>query len=138
MNENNCIFCKIIAQNIPSKKIYENNLVYAFLDAFPNSDGHTLVIPKKHFEYYSVTDDEYLAEVAKVGKIIAQKMYQTLSPVGINYVSNEKSEAFQKVFHYHIHIIPKYQKDEGYNFKINVDKEKLRDLAEIQQILTLK
>lgn len=51
MNENNCIFCKIIAQNIPSKKIYENNLVYAFLDAFPNSDGHTLVIPKKHFEY---------------------------------------------------------------------------------------
>ncbi|AXF97102.1 HIT family protein [Spiroplasma phoeniceum] len=138
MNENNCIFCEIIAQKIPSKKIYENNLVYAFLDAFPNSDGHTLVIPKKHFEYYSVTDDEYLTEVAKIGKIIAQKMYQTLKPVGINYVSNEKNEAFQKVFHYHLHIIPKYQKDEGYNFKINVDKEKLRDLAEIQQMLILK
>ncbi len=138
MNKNNCIFCEIIVQKIPSKKIYENNLVYTFLDEFPNSDGHTLVIPKKHFEYYSVTDDEYLTEVAKVGKIIAQKMYQTLKPVGINYVSNEKIEAFQKVFHYHLHIIPKYEKDEGYNFKINVDKEKLRNLAEIQQMLILK
>lgn len=80
MNENNCIFCKIIAQNIPSKKIYENKLVYAFLDAFPNSDGHTLVIPKKHFEYYSVTDDEYLAEVAKVGKNNCTKNVSNIKP----------------------------------------------------------
>ncbi|WP_338955528.1 HIT family protein [Spiroplasma endosymbiont of Polydrusus cervinus] len=138
MNESNCLFCDIIAQKTPSKQIYENDLVYAFLDAFPNSDGHTLVIPKKHFEYYSVTDDEYLAEVAKVGKLITQKMYQALKPAGINYLSNEKSEAFQKVFHYHLHIIPKYQKDEGYSFKLNVDQGKLRDLAAIQTILTLK
>ncbi|WP_425378423.1 HIT family protein [Spiroplasma endosymbiont of Polydrusus pterygomalis] len=137
MNESNCLFCDIIAQKKPSKKIYENDLVYAFLDASPNSDGHTLVIPKKHFEYYSVTDDEYLAEVAKVGKLIAQKMYQALKPAGINYVSNEKNEAFQKVFHYHLHIIPKYQKDEGYSFKLNVDQGKLIDLAAIQTTLTL-
>ncbi|WHQ37227.1 HIT family protein [Spiroplasma sp. SV19] len=138
MNKSDCIFCKIIAQEIPSKKIYENNLVYAFLDLFPNSDGHTLIIPKKHFDYYSETDDEYLAAVATVGKKIAQKMYQVLNPVGINYVSNEKSEAFQQVFHYHLHVIPKYKKEEGYGFKLNVDKEKLRDLDEIKDLLTLK
>lgn len=138
MNKNDCIFCKIIAQEIPSKKIYENDLVYAFLDLFPNSDGHTLIIPKKHFDYYSETDDEHLAAVAKVGKKVAQKMYQVLKPVGINYVSNEKSEAFQQVFHYHLHVIPKYKKEEGYGFKLNVDKEKLRDLDEIKELLTLK
>lgn len=138
MNKSECIFCKIIAQEIPSKKIYENDLVYAFLDLFPSSDGHTLIIPKKHFEYYSETDDEHLAAVAKAGKMVAQKMYQALHPVGINYVSNEKSEAFQQVFHYHLHIIPKYKKEEGYGFKLNVDKEKLRDLDEIKELLTLK
>lgn len=138
MNKNNCIFCEIISKKISSKKIYENNLVYAFLDVFPNSDGHTLIIPKKHFEYYSVTDNEYLAEIAIVAKIIAEKMYQTLKPIGINYISNEKSEAFQKIFHYHLHIIPKYKKNEGYIFKINVNKEKLRNLTEITEILTFK
>ncbi|MBH8623074.1 HIT family protein [Spiroplasma sp. hyd1] len=138
MNKSDCIFCKIIAQEIPSKKIYENDLVYAFLDLFPNSDGHTLIIPKKHFDYYSETDDKHLAAVAKVGKKVAQKMYQVLKPVGINYVSNEKSEAFQQVFHYHLHVIPKYKKEEGYGFKLNIDKEKLRDLDEIKELLTLK
>ncbi|WP_425379920.1 HIT family protein [Spiroplasma endosymbiont of Stenodema calcarata] len=138
MNKSDCIFCKIIAQEIPSKKIYENDLIYAFLDLFPNSDGHTLIIPKKHFDYYSATDDESLAAVAQAGKKIAEKIYQTLNPAGINYVSNEKSEAFQQVFHYHLHVIPKYKKEEGYNFNLNIEKEKLRDLDEIKNLLILK
>ncbi len=93
---------------------------------------------KKTLEYYSETDYEHLAAVAKAGKMVAQKMYQALHPIGINYVSNEKSEAFQQVFHYHLHIIPKYKKEEGYGFKLNVNKEKIRDLDEIKELLTLK
>lgn len=137
MNKNNCIFCDIINQKIPSKKIYENNLVYVFLDSLPNSNGHTLIIPKKHFKYYSITEDKYLIEVIKIGKIIAQKIYKTLNPIGINYIINEKSGAYQKIFHYHFHIIPKYKKNEGYNPNININKKNIYDLTTIQKILTL-
>lgn len=121
----NCLFCKIINGEVPSHKIYENEYVYAFLDIFPNADGHTLVIPKKHFENYAQTEEIYLKEIAVAKKLIAKQLEEKLSPVGFNFVSNMGSEAFQVVFHYHEHIIPKYVKDDGY--KPTVNKVNLTD-----------
>ncbi|AGM26549.1 histidine triad protein [Spiroplasma syrphidicola EA-1] len=133
-----CLFCQIIAQEIPSHKIYENEFVYAFLDIFPNSNGHTLVIPKVHSEYYTDTSDKYLSEVAIAAKKIAQQIYQTLKPEGINFISNEKELAFQQVFHYHLHIVPKYEKNKGYNFNLIPDQNSMQDLATIKNLLEIK
>lgn len=116
-----CIFCKIIAGTMPCHKIYEDEKTLAFLDIFPNSEGHSLIIPKKHFENFEQTDDDYIQAVAlakkRVIKILKEKLPK--KPVGFNYVSNQGAEAFQMVFHYHEHIIPKYIKKNGYTFVIN-------------------
>ncbi|AGM25538.1 HIT family protein [Spiroplasma chrysopicola] len=136
--KNDCLFCQIITQQIPSHKIYENEFIYAFLDIFPNSNGHTLVIPKVHSQYYTDTADQYLSEVAIAAKKIAQQIYQTLKPGGINFISNEKELAFQQVFHYHLHIVPKYEKDKGYNFNLVPDQNNMQDLTTIKSLLEIK
>ncbi|ALD66711.1 HIT family protein [Spiroplasma cantharicola] len=130
-----CIFCKIINKEMESKVFYENEHTLAFLDIFPNSDGHSLVIPKKHFENYEQTDDFYLQEVAKTKKIVAKMLREKLNAKGMNYVSNQGSEAFQMVFHYHEHIIPKFVKEQGYGFKINNKPEYLSDIDKIYKKL---
>ncbi|AHF58279.1 MULTISPECIES: HIT family protein [Spiroplasma] len=137
MLKKDCLFCRIINGEVPSSKVYENEYVYAFLDIFPNSDGHTLVIPKSHSDYFSDTEDLYLAEVAKASKLIANRIYDTLKPKGINYIINEKEEAFQQVFHYHMHVIPKYHRQEGYNFNINPNDD-LTSLDEIKNKIAIK
>ncbi|QHX36890.1 HIT family protein [Spiroplasma sp. BIUS-1] len=126
-----CIFCKIINREMDSKIIFENEHTLAFLDIFPNSNGHSLVIPKKHFEDYEQTDDFYLQEVAKTKKIVSKILKEKLNAKGMNYISNQGSEAFQMVFHYHEHIVPKYEKEKGYTFKINNQPGDLLDVDEV-------
>ena len=70
----NCIFCKIINGQIPSYKIYEDDIVYAFLDINPDSAGHTLIIPKKHFQDLSDIDDITLNHIMKISKILKNKL----------------------------------------------------------------
>ena len=112
--DKDCLFCKIINQEIPSYKIYENDYVYAFLDAYPNSDGHALVIPKTHCSNLMTCDNRSLQEVMIAAKVVSQKIQKALQPKGFNYVSNLGSLAYQVVMHFHIHIIPKYSKHYGY------------------------
>ena len=71
--DKDCLFCKIINQEVPSYKIYENDYVYAFLDAYPNSDGHALVIPKAHCSNLMTCDNRSLQEVMIAAKIVSQK-----------------------------------------------------------------
>ncbi|ASZ09004.1 HIT family protein [Mesoplasma chauliocola] len=119
---NECLFCKIINQDIPSHKIYENEYVYAFLDIFPVTDGHTLIIPKVHAENLTKTPDLYLVEVAKAKKVVAELLQEKLDGVkGFNYVSNQEAIAKQVVFHYHEHILPKFKVDEGFLHDKNVN-----------------
>lgn len=129
----NCLFCKIIKNEVLSFPIYENKYVYAFLDAFPNADGHSLIIPKKHFEYLSTTDELYLIEVAKAKKNVADLLKNKIPSIaGFNYVSNEKAVAGQVIFHYHEHVVPKYVKEEGYLHNKNVKlNHKIEDLHKI-------
>jgi len=131
---NNCLFCKIIQQEIPAKVIYENEFTLAFLDINPASNGHCLIIPKKHFENYSETEELYLTEVAKTKKHVANLLLNSsLKPKGLNYLSNQGSISGQQVFHYHEHVIPKYVSNEGYSFKVN--PVKLEDLETVLKLL---
>ncbi len=104
-----CIFCKIIEGKIPCNKVYEDEYVLAFLDINPIVNGHTLVIPKKHFVDIFDVDEFYLEQVAKALKKISLH-YKTMFD-GVNILNASDKSAQQSVFHLHFHIIPRTKED---------------------------
>lgn len=106
-----CLFCKIIAGEIPAQKVYENDTVLAFLDIHPVNIGHTLVIPKTHHTNLYETPDETLAQVMTVVKKISVVIKSSLNADGINIEMNNDPVAGQIIFHTHIHIIPRFDGD---------------------------
>lgn len=108
-----CIFCKIINGDIPSYTIYENEAVKCFLDINPQSEGHTLIIPKKHFKDINDIDIEYLTKINEASKLIVKLIDEKLNPSGIRLVQNNGN--LQEVKHYHLHIIPSYNKKKNMN-----------------------
>lgn len=125
-----CIFCKIVSKEIPAKIIAENSGAIAFLDVQPLSDGHTIVVPKKHYQNLSQCDSQTLHDVIDLVKQVSNEIQDSyLKPWGINYLSNEGSIAGQVVMHFHIHVIPKYGKEEG--FKIGIGNKYLADIEKI-------
>lgn len=107
----NCIFCKIAKGEIPSKKIYEDEEVLAFLDINPISKGHSLIIPKKHFENIFDIDETYLNKIITTSKRISLSLKRGLNATGINLLHASGKDAQQSVFHFHIHLVPRYKKD---------------------------
>ena len=105
-----CVFCKIVKGEIPSTKIYEDEDVFAFLDIKPVNPGHTLVIPKKHFENIHDMPDEMVAKVAVAAKKIADAILKS-GARGVNIGMNNGAHAGQVVFHAHVHVMPRYGKD---------------------------
>jgi len=106
-----CIFCKIINRELPSYTIFEDELFVAFLDISPASDGHVLIVPKRHIQdIYGLTEEESAALMPLAQKI-AGKINSTLSPDGLNILQNNGKAAGQDVFHYHLHVIPRYSGD---------------------------
>ncbi len=104
------IFCKIIDGEIPSNKIYEDDLVMAFLDINPESNGHTLVIPKKHYTDIYDLDDVTFTHIFDVAKKLAKKIITTLGATGVTFTQNNGDP--QLVKHFHLHIIPYYVNNE--------------------------
>ena len=102
-----CIFCKIINGDIPSYKIYEDKNVLAFLDITQGTKGHTLVIPKKHVKNVYELDEETASQLFKVVPKIANALKKAFNPIGLNIVNNNE-QPLQAVFHYHLHLIPRY------------------------------
>lgn len=111
MNPTDCIFCRIIAGQIPCYKVFENDAVLAFLDINPISDGHTIVIPKAHYERVDVCPPEVMAEVAKVLGPIAKAVTAAVDAPSFNTLCNNGSHAGQVVGHLHFHIIPRREND---------------------------
>ena len=102
-----CVFCKMVAGQIPVTKIYEDDVVLSFLDIGPLSDGHTLVIPKKHFEKLHECPSEILGHVgSRLGRI-AKAVSDAMGSDGYNVLCNNGSAAGQLVGHVHFHIIPR-------------------------------
>ena len=111
---NNCIFCKIINKEIPSNIVYEDEEFLAFLDIAKATNGHTILIPKKHSKNVLECDDETLAKMIVVAKRIALNMQEKLNVPGFNILTNCNEVAGQTCFHFHIHIIPRYNDLDGF------------------------
>ena len=109
--EEECIFCKIIRGEIPCSKVYEDDKVLAFLDIAPVNKGHTLVVPKEHYETLLDVPDSVLAEVVKVVKKISKAVVKSTGTDGFNVMQNNGKPAGQVVPHYHIHIVPRLPDD---------------------------
>ncbi|NLC54727.1 MAG: HIT family protein [Erysipelothrix sp.] len=107
-----CIFCKIINKELDSETVYEDKDVIAIMDLNPLTKGHTLVIPKVHYKNILDTPPEVLKKVMVVAQKLAIQYMDTLKMEGFNLVVNNNSVAQQAVDHLHVHIIPRYNKDE--------------------------
>ena len=108
----NCIFCKIVQKDIPGKIIYEHDVCLAFFYLSQTTDGHTLVIPKKHYKNILEVNDETLTHLIVVTKKLANKIVKNLNANGVNILTNANEIAGQTVMHFHIHIIPRYNQDD--------------------------
>lgn len=106
-----CVFCKIIAKEIPSYKVYEDESTLAFLDIAPVNPGHTLVISKKHYVNIEEISEEELCKVMKAVKKVGKAVKDGLGAVGYNVVSNNDPIAGQMVPHLHWHVIPRIEND---------------------------
>lgn len=111
-----CIFCKIINGEIPSYKIYEDEVVYTFLDITQVTPGHTLVVPKKHakdiFEYDEELASQVFTRIPKIARAL-EKAYPDMQ--GLNIINNNREVAYQSVFHSHIHLIPRFSPHDDFS-----------------------
>lgn len=132
----NCIFCKIIAGEIPSAVIFEDEEFKAILDRFPGNIGHVLVLPKKHYSNIFDIDEDVAGRLFRLATKIAKNMKEVLGFEAMNVVQNNGSLAGQTVHHFHLHLIPRYEND-----KVQIKWEQLgltdEQIAEIQNKLKL-
>ena len=112
MRDENCIFCKIAAGEIPSATLYEDDDFRVILDLGPASKGHALILPKNHYRNLYDIDDEVASKAILLAKKMITKLTDVLNCDGYNIVQNNEEAAGQTVFHFHMHIIPRY-KDDG-------------------------
>jgi len=112
----NCIFCKIVDGDIPSYKIYEDDVILAFLDVNPVSAGHTLIIPKNHTLDVTTIDNEILINIFDKTRDIAKLLINKMNADGFTLTQN--NGCAQEVKHFHLHVIPKYNN----KFKMNIDE----------------
>ena len=107
---NDCLFCKIVSGDIPSYKIYEDEVVIAFLDINPDSNGHTLIIPKKHYLDMNDIPLDTLTHIFKVAKELKNKLDKKLNTEGLTFIQNNGD--IQEVKHFHLHLKPYYKNND--------------------------
>ena len=132
MSADDCLFCKIVAGQIPVTKIYEDEVVLSFLDIGPISDGHTLVIPKQHYEKLHECPAELLGQVfTRIGKI-AHAASAAMNSAGYNLLCNNGRAAGQLIEHLHFHIVPRNTGDGLFNHWPSVEYEdgRMEEVAE--------
>ena len=108
------IFCRIIDGEIPSSKVYEDDDVLAILDISQTTKGHTLVMPKKHYDDFLSTPPETLHKVLDVAQRIGQAEMAILGAQGVNILTNVGPVAGQSVIHFHVHVIPRYDQNDNF------------------------
>ena len=135
MRDDNCIFCKIAAGLIPSKTIYEDDSFRVILDLGPATRGHALILPKDHYANLFELPDEKCAEVMKLAKKLGKQMKDKLNADGFNLVQNNGECAGQTVFHFHLHLIPRYEQD-GQKIGWKPGKPSSEELEEICSQIT--
>ena len=126
-----CLFCRIIEGSIPSKTIYEDEIVKVFLDINPNTNGHCLVIPKKHIVTIDEVDNDLMTHILKVIHEIHNLLKEKLNIEGLTIAQN--NNLGQEVKHLHFHLIPRYSDD---NWSLTFNQDILKSTEEIHSIIT--
>jgi len=111
MADPQCIFCKIVAGELPARIVDEDERTIAFMDISPATRGHALVIPRAHANDLTSVSDEDLQAVALASRRLAGRMKERLGAAGVNLINSCGSAAWQTVFHFHVHVIPRYEGD---------------------------
>ena len=120
MKDNNCIFCKLANGEIPTATLYEDEDFRVILDANPASKGHALIIPKEHYANLYELEESLAGKAMILAKKMVAKMTDVLGCDGYNLVQNNGECAGQTVFHFHMHLIPRYKDDRvGLGWKLN-------------------
>lgn len=117
----NCIFCRIVAGEIPSKQIYADDTAIAFLDIQPAKPGHTLIVPRRHVAN-AIVDETALAEIGPVVATVGSMLMEKLNADGLNVLSNVNEVAGQSVFHLHVHLIPRFADNPGIAAMVQPDE----------------
>ena len=133
MKDANCIFCKLANGDIPTNTIYEDEDFRVILDIEPASKGHALILPKEHYANLYELDDVLAAKALVVAKKVITQMTEVLGCDGYNVLQNNGAAAGQTVFHFHMHLIPRYKEDD---VKIGWKLGKLTD--EVRQEIVAK
>lgn len=108
-----CIFCRIVSGEIPSRQVYADERAVAFLDVAPFKRGHTLVVPRRHVPD-ALADADALASLAPAVQAVGRLLTDRLGASGLNVVTNVGADAGQSVFHLHVHLVPRYADDAGF------------------------
>ena len=111
MAETDCIFCKIVAGDLPATVVHEDDRTVAFMDLNPATRGHLLVVPRTHAADVFAIDPEDLAAVARTGQVLARRLKERFGAAGVNLLNSSGAAAWQTVFHFHLHVIPRYEDD---------------------------
>ena len=115
MKDGNCIFCKLANGDIPTNAIYEDDDFKVILDASPATKGHALVLPKEHYADIYEIDPEVLAKAIKIGQKVIKYVTPILGCDGYNLLQNNGEVAGQTIFHFHLHLIPRYKDADNTN-----------------------
>lgn len=128
------VFCKIVNGDIPCYKVYEDDDVLAFLDISQVTKGHTLVIPKEHYDNFLAVPQETMHKVMDVAQRIGQVQIKFLNAKGVNILTNCYEAAGQTVKHFHVHVIPRYEGNEGFEIEMKANTEELNLPALAEQL----
>ena len=132
MRDENCIFCKIANGDIPSRTLYEDENFRVILDLAPATKGHALILPKSHFKNLYEISDEVAAKVLPLAKKMANTMTEKLGCDGFNIIQNNNEIAGQTVFHFHMHLIPRYEND-GQNLVMKANEASADELDAVKE-----
>jgi histidine triad (HIT) family protein len=111
MADPDCLFCKIVAGEIPATRVHEDDRTVAFMDINPATRGHLLCIPKAHAADIHAISEEDACAVVRTAKEMAGRIVERLGADGVNVLQSNGAKAWQTVFHYHVHVIPRYDGD---------------------------
>lgn len=123
--QSNCVFCQIVKKELKASIVYENNTIIVFLDVAPLAKGHCLVVTKKCRKSILELDQSELLAINAGAQMMIKRLQRVFQPKGFNLVNNFNKIAGQVVNHYHLHIIPKYEREYGFSWKANPHPEKM-------------
>lgn len=134
MRDDNCIFCKLANGVFPTNSIYEDDKFNVILDVSPATKGHALILPKEHYKNLYEIPEEVAADAVKLAKRMAVKMTEKLHADGFNLLQNNNEVAGQTVFHFHMHLIPRYE-DDGQKLTFVTSEPSPEELTELKELL---